>query len=218
MNDIENGLQNLSPSIPNIETSPHQRWISDSGTIYYRKTNDPVIYKEERDIYNSIDSDMIISHMILSKNGCPSIPYKNASSKTKNAIRAEFNTLKKEEGIIRKTGVRVKSSETGEYEVFIDSKYRMPWGKFEDYFMHMEKEQEVGKMAIFVPSDKTETLNILKENKYDSSYANIAFCRKVKDFDFFVLTIETTERSLLLVEWRLITEYLAMALGMKKEK
>jgi len=209
-------IQSLSPSVPPIETSPHERWVSDSGVVYYKKCDNPVGPQEDPESYADIDKNLRVITLFLSKHGIQAIPYQGGKDSSKSELRADFNKLKKEEGIIRRKGLVVRCASTGEESVFTDKTYRMPWGKFDEYFERISVEQKTGKLAIFVSVKQGDVCKTLKDSNYESASAKIAYQKRVKDFEFFSLTFDLGEDSV--SELRRVITYLAIAMGMAAKK
>jgi hypothetical protein len=200
--------------VPQEDLSKVSRLLSKDGISYFGANSDASVSKDMIDL---VDPSLRILCHLLQPTSCKIRSFFEGIFFTKEQLKEIWNLVKKEEKVIRGTGLPLKQA-NGAIVTFQDAGYRTYWPSMEGFIADYPSACQKGWLVIDVPSTMKEQVKKLKDStNLFGLYTTTAHSVNSVEYDTFTIKVDARESSLMEAEWRRITEVLVLLLVTKAE-
>src|SRR5437667_5783792 len=138
---------------------PHHQWAISkwyyANPLWYyhrRRTDEEIV--TDRKFYQLVDPELRQICHLLNEAGLHTTPSCQGHFYEKQRFEHVWETLTREQSLIRADGLIVKDSETDHEFLFRRPNYSFPWKHFDDFYKQAAAHQGIGYLGVLVPPDK----------------------------------------------------------------
>jgi hypothetical protein len=152
-----------------------RKWYSASSCWYYHRRALPGEHESSRRFYQLVDPQLRNICRLLHRNGIHTTPSCQGHFHDREHYQKIWESLEREEQLIRAQGVVVRDSGGGREFVFRACTYELPWPNFEQYYSLVAVEQTQGFLGILLPRNRHAVVCELHNRPFRAKRAWIRF-------------------------------------------
>lgn len=187
-----NSIYNTKIPVDNPYT--YIRLFSNEGTSYFSKQEGPFLSK---DMINKVDPQLRILCNVLLEKKCRIVSFFGIEQKNKEELNYLWNNIKREEKIIRNTGLKLKHIDGSSIE-YKDSSYRTYWPSNEAFLKDYVDNCNKSWFVFDVPLQKSGSI-ISRKDLLECKVNH----KTMKDFERFTIF---SESALMAYNWRRLSQ------------
>ena len=200
-------IDDLLPTMPEPTSWPYKKWYSVDKVWYYHTEDEGGSPNYDKRFYSMVDPQIRVLCHFLHLKGLETAPSCQGHFYDRSELKKAWNRLKSDERVIRRKGLEVSDSETGDKILFQNKKYQTPWPTFEVFEKEVFVKQRIGYMGIAVP-DKLKNISAeIKALDLNSQYATLETADRSNDkHDLFHLIVKAPNEEEQAKEWKRLTD------------
>jgi hypothetical protein len=189
---------------------PLRTWYSSSSAWYYHQPGRDRHINATRRFYRQIDRDLRELCHLLHEAGIITTPSCSGHWHERSHFENIWDSLKRQEHLIKTTGLDVTESESGRTHRFRSTEYHLPWSRLAEFYDQTVRQQSSGYIGVLIPRHRVDLCCRLHRQPYRTKRARIAFDGQLScilDGSLFAIGVEAPDAGTNTSEWKAITEH-----------
>ena len=152
-----------------------RKWYSGSSHWFYHRRALPGDFDFSRRLFQLIDPQLRAVCRLLHRHGIHTTPSCQGHFHERAHFKQIWDSLQRDEELIRAEGLEVRDSTDGRPFLFRASTYELPWEQFDSFYDQAAAEQTRGYLGVLLPRHRHDIVCELHNRPFDTERVSIRF-------------------------------------------